>query len=314
MSRHAFHEEHINHEAWAIPYGDLITLLLAFFVVMYSISSVNEGKYRAVASSISNAFNGAPKVITPIQPGHEPASSESPSVIAAPPPKATSQPIEPPKPAPAPAAQTPPAPDPVPPHAEAEDRLAGIADQVEQAMAPLIDRQLMVVRRHRARLEVEIRADILFPSGIANLAPQALPPLKELAGIMSGFANPLRVEGHTDNVPIATTTFPSNWELSAARAASVARLFIDTGVDPHRLAITGMGEYQPEVSNATEEGRNKNRRVKLIVLGSADDDGDGPGDSPHTDPAAVAKTSPTDPAPPPLVSAVIGSPHAIGAP
>jgi len=274
MARHVFHEEHINHEAWAIPYGDLITLLLAFFVVMYSISSVNEGKYRAVASSISNAFNGAPKVVTPIQPGKQPAATESPSMLDTPPARATEKPIEPPLPEPAqaPAAEVPPAADTTPPHAEAEDRLAGIADRVEQAMAPLIDRQLMVVRRHRARLEVEIRADILFPSGIANLAPQALPPLKDLAAILSGFANPLRVEGHTDNVPIATTAFPSNWELSAARAASVARLFIDSGVDPHRLAIVGLGEYQPEASNATDDGRNKNRRVKLIVLGSAEDD------------------------------------------
>jgi chemotaxis protein MotB len=266
MSRHAFHEEHINHEAWAIPYGDLITLLLAFFVVMYSISSVNEGKYRAVASSISNAFNGAPKVITPIQPGHEPASSESPSVIAAPPPKATSQPIEPPKPAPAPAAQTPPAPDPVPPHAEAEDRLAGIADQVEQAMAPLIDRQLMVVRRHRARLEVEIRADILFPSGIANLAPQALPPLKELAGIMSGFANPLRVEGHTDNVPIATAQYPSNWELASSRALTVMKTMIEAGMPAPKISAASYADTRPVKSNDTPEGKAANRRIEIVLV------------------------------------------------
>jgi chemotaxis protein MotB len=140
-------------------------------------------------------------------------------------------------------------------------------------MAPLIDRQLMVVRRHRMNLEVEIRADVLFPSGVANLSPQALAPLRDLAGILAGFANPLRVEGHTDDVPIATAAFPSNWELSAARAASVARLLVDTGIDPHRLAIAGRGEFQPETSNATEEGRNKNRRVKLIVLGASDEDG-----------------------------------------
>jgi chemotaxis protein MotB len=157
-----------------------------------------------------------------------------------------------------------------PPHSEIEARLASLADRVEQAMAPLIDRQLMVVRRHRARLEVEIRADILFASGVAALAPQALDPLRNLGGILAGFPNPLRVEGHTDDVPIATAAFPSNWELSAARAASVARLFIDAGVDPRRLAIMGLGEYQPEASNATEDGRNKNRRVKLIVLGSAE--------------------------------------------
>ncbi len=276
MRRHEIHEEHINHEAWAIPYGDLITLLLAFFVVMYSISSVNEGKYRTVANSIQNAFNGSPKIIDPIQVGKEPSMSLKPSVLTAPPL---------PSPAPeAPKAEQAPA---IPaPQAEAEDRLAGIADRVEQLMAPLIDKQLMVVRRHRMNLEVEIRADVLFPSGVANLSPQALQPLRDLAGILAGFANPLRVEGHTDDVPIATAEFPSNWELSAARAASVARLLIDTGIDPHRLAIAGRGEFQPEASNTTEEGRNHNRRVKLIVLG-AEDEGDGAGDAARTIAAAA---------------------------
>ena len=84
MRRHVVHEEHINHEAWAIPYGDLITLLLAFFVVMYSISSVNEGKYRTVANSIQNAFNGTPKIIDPIQVGKEPSLSLKPSVLSTP--------------------------------------------------------------------------------------------------------------------------------------------------------------------------------------------------------------------------------------
>jgi chemotaxis protein MotB len=274
MRRHEVHEEHINHEAWAIPYGDLITLLLAFFVVMYSISSVNEGKYRTVANSIQNAFNGSPKVIDPIQVGKEPSLSLKPSVLSTPQ-RPTSEPIAPPMPAPAPEtpkAEPPPQPS---PDAEAQDRLAGIGDRIEQAMAPLIDKQLMVVRRHRMNLEVEIRADVLFPSGVANLSPQALAPLRDIAGILAGFANPLRVEGHTDNVPIATAEFPSNWELSAARAASVARLLIDSGVDPHRLAISGRGEFQPEASNATEDGRNHNRRVKLIVLGADEDSADG---------------------------------------
>jgi chemotaxis protein MotB len=264
------HEEHINHEAWAIPYGDLVTLLLAFFVVMYSISSVNEDKYRAVASSISSAFNSAGKVIEPIRVGRDPSASTQPAALDVPQPTSADTPIPPPITAPTPAV-------PAPAGSDAEDRLAGIADRVEEAMAPLIDHQLVVVRRRRMQLEVEIRADILFSSGVANLSPQALPPLKQLATILAGFLNPLHIEGHTDNVPIATAMYPSNWELSAARAASVARLFIDSGVDPHRLAITGLGEYQPEASNATEDGRNKNRRVKLIVMGGGDSDAVPPG-------------------------------------
>ena len=274
MRRHVIHEEHINHESWAIPYGDLITLLLAFFVVMYSISSVNEGKYRTVANSIQNAFNGTPKVIDPITVGKEPSMSLKPSVLTTPQ-RPTSEPIAPPMPAPAPEApKAEQAPTTPAPQAEAEDKLAGIGDRIEQAMAPLIDKQLMVVRRHRMNLEVEIRADVLFQSGVANLSQQALAPLRDLAGILGGFANPLRVEGHTDDVPIATAEFPSNWELSAARAASVARLLIDTGIDPHRLAISGRGEFQQEASNATEEGRNHTRRVKLIVLGAEEDSAD----------------------------------------
>ena len=308
MRRHEVHEEHINHEAWAIPYGDLITLLLAFFVVMYSISSVNEGKYRTVANSIQNAFNGSPKIIDPIQVGKEPSMSLKPSVISTPQ-KPTSEPIAPPMPAPAP--ETPKAeqaPETPAPQAEAEDHLAGIADRVEQAMAPLIDKQLMVVRRHRMNLEVEIRADVLFASGVANLSPQALAPLRDLAGILSGFANPVRVEGHTDDVPIATPEFPSNWELSAARAASVARLMVDCGVDPHRLAISGRGEFQPEASNATEEGRNHNRRVKLIVLGAEDDGADG-------DPArTIAATAPTSPPHDPMGVPSTQGAHIPGAP
>ncbi|HEX5123921.1 MAG TPA: flagellar motor protein MotD [Rhodanobacteraceae bacterium] len=308
MRRHEIHEEHINHEAWAIPYGDLITLLLAFFVVMYSISSVNEGKYRTVANSIQNAFNGSPKIIDPIQVGKEPSMSMKPSVLTTPQ-KPTSEPIAPPLPAPAP--ETPKAeqaPETPAPQAEAEDKLAGIADRVEQLMAPLIDKQLMVVRRHRMNLEVEIRADVLFPSGVANLSPQALQPLRDLAGILAGFANPLRVEGHTDDVPIATAEYPSNWELSAARAASVARLLIDTGIDPHRLAISGRGEFQPEASNATEEGRNHNRRVKLIVLGAEDDAGDG-------DPArTIAAAAPAAPAHDAMPAPATPGAHIPGAP
>ena len=262
MARKHKHEDHANHEAWAIPYGDLITLLLAFFVVMYSISSVNEGKYRTVANSIQNAFNGTPKIIDPIQVGKEPSLSLKPSVLSTPQ-KPTSAPIAPPMPAPASEPETAPQPPPVPRDTEAEDRLAGIADKVEQAMAPLIDRQLMVVRRHRMNLEVEIRADVLFPSGVANLSPQALPPLRELAGILSGFVNPLRVEGHTDDVPIATAEFPSNWELSAARAISVVQYLVSLGVPAQRLVAAGFAEFQPLDTAPNEDAYKRNRRIEL---------------------------------------------------
>ena len=134
-------------------------------------------------------------------------------------------------------------------------------------MSDLIDRELVTVRRHGKWVEVEIRTDILFPSGVATLSPPAEQVLQQLADTLKPFPNAIRVEGHTDNRPINTPAFPSNWELSAARAASVVHLFTRAGMDPARLAVIGLGENRPSQSNATAEGRNANRRVLLVILG-----------------------------------------------
>jgi chemotaxis protein MotB len=124
-------------------------------------------------------------------------------------------------------------------------------------------------------VEVEIRTDILFPSGVATLSPQAQQVLRQLAETLEPFPNPIRVEGHTDDRPINTAAFPSNWELSAARAASVVHLFTQAGMDPRRLAVIGLGQYRPAQSNETEQGRNINRRVLLVILsGTGPPEGD----------------------------------------
>jgi chemotaxis protein MotB len=257
MARRHKHEEHANHEAWAIPYGDLITLLLAFFVVMYAMSSVNEGKYRVLSDSLVAAFNGAPKTIEPIQVGEKQAGPGANLAInIAPQPRINGQPQRAIQPiALAHSGQ------------QAFDELAGVADEVEQSMSDLIDRELVTVRRHGKWVEVEIRTDILFPSGVATLSPPAEQVLQQLADTLKPFPNSIRVEGHTDNRPISTPAFPSNWELSAARAASVVHLFTRAGMDPARLAVIGLGENRPSQSNATAEGRNANRRVLLVILG-----------------------------------------------
>ncbi len=269
------HEEHQNHEAWAIPYGDLVTLLLAFFVVMYAVSSLNEGKYRVLSKSLEAAFNGSPKTIDPIQVGEQPSSAPKPAALDL---NSAPAPVMQPLAVPAPLAL------PEGPitsqvtidtnatkEAEARAGLERIAREVEEALQNLIDENLVVVRRYRTWLEVEIRTDILFPSGVAVLSPDAVPIIERLGITLGGFPNSLRIEGHTDNVAINTIQFPSNWELSAARAASVARLFADTGIDPHKLAILGLGEFHPDADNATVEGRNRNRRVKIVVLGEESD-------------------------------------------
>lgn len=263
MSRKHKHEEHANHEAWAIPYGDLVTLLLAFFVVMYAISTVNEGKYRAVSDSLSAAFKGAPRALDPIQVGDKtPAAiqesnpplqpqgnliGEHASLLAS----GNSKP-ESLKPEEKPEEQLTPM-----------DRVIG---EVESTMADLIQQGMLAIRRKDYGVEIELRTDILFPSGSATMAPLATAVLQQLADTLKPLPFPMRVEGHTDNRPINTLAFPSNWELSAARAATVVRLFMERGIDPSRLAVIGLGEFRPVADNATETGRNMNRRVLVVIL------------------------------------------------
>ncbi|GFZ86092.1 flagellar motor protein MotD [Dyella caseinilytica] len=264
------HDDHVNHEAWVIPYADLLTLLLALFVVLYAMSSVNTTKYRALAQAISAAFNGSRAVIQPVTPNAPQSSVPVPSNKPSPIPRTPlaqillpvlTQHISVPTTAPGtPADQN------KAKLSDEQQNLERIRNEVERALQPLIDKNLVVVRRTPNWLEIEIRTDILFPSGVATLSPSANQVLTNLGKILAPFTNPLRVEGYTDDVPIDTAVYPSNWELSAARAASVARLFTEHGVDPERLGIVGWGQYRPAADNENEDGRNKNRRVLVVVL------------------------------------------------
>jgi chemotaxis protein MotB len=262
------HEEHANHEAWVIPYADLLTLLLALFVVLYAMSSVNTTKYRALAQAISAAFNGSRQVIEPMQPSSP--QSRVPVPAAAP----TQTPSAPltrvPLPMPTSQVSTRAISQSHPMNLiklnNEQQNLDRIRDEVERALQPLIDKNMVVVRRTTTWLEIEIRTDILFPSGVATLSLTASQVLTKLGDILAPFSNPLRVEGYTDDMPINTAVYPSNWELSAARAASVARLFAEHGVAPDRLGIIGWGQYHPSVANDSADGRNQNRRVLVVVL------------------------------------------------
>ena len=150
--------------------------------------------------------------------------------------------------------------------ARAQRQLDAVAVQLGKALAPLIEQNLISVRRSELWIEVEIHSDILFQTGSASLDQGARQTLALLAGVLRTTPNGVRVEGYTDNQPIATAQFPSNWELSAARAASVVHLFADQGLDPGRLAMVGYGEFRPRADNSSEAGRNANRRVVLIIL------------------------------------------------
>lgn len=269
MARRKRHEEHANHEAWAIPYADLMTLLLAFFVVMYAISSLNEGKYRVMADALTTAFGGAPRTVSQVQVGNmqiQGGGHDTPSVIRSP--SMTGGAMADPTQLPSMASQMR-----MPVSARnteqlqrAERQLTQIADRISQALAPLVAQGVISVRRTELWLEVQINSDILFGTGSAALDQDARQTLGKLADVLLEAPNGVRVEGHTDNLPIATAQFPSNWELSAARAASVVHLFADHGVQPQRLAMVGYGQFRPRDSNDLPEGRNRNRRVTVIIL------------------------------------------------
>ncbi len=273
MARKRRDEEHPNHERWLVSYADFITLLFAFFVVMYSISSVNDGKYRVLSETLTDAFLTSAQSLDPIQVGEKvrtttPVAGEF----------AASEPGT---------LETSDTEDPLDitdektvetkdkPEAEGSGRegeagdvtedLDQTAAALESTLSPFIADDLVTVKKTDMGVEVEMKSKMLFASGSARLSRTAIKMLRDITGIIKPLPNNIIVEGHTDNVPIKTILFPSNWELSAVRAASVVHLLGRFGVDPNRLAAIGYGEHKPTASNSDEEGKQKNRRVALII-------------------------------------------------
>jgi chemotaxis protein MotB len=141
-----------------------------------------------------------------------------------------------------------------------------IADEVVRALAPLARTGEVRIRPSPFGIAVEISAGALFAPGEARLAPESAAALRAVAGVLAPLPNAIRIEGHTDDAPIATAQFPSNWELASARASAVARLFIDGGIVPARLVVTGHADTRPVEPNASPEGRARNRRVTVVIL------------------------------------------------
>jgi chemotaxis protein MotB len=244
-------EEHTKHEAWAIPYGDLITLLLAFFVVMYSVSSLNTGKYRVMSEALMAAFRGEPQRDMPITVSIREGTPNSEIVTMPETEKAMG-----PRPVNRAKAQ----------RLETGISLSGIADNVARALERQVMRDQVTVRQHADWVEVEIRNDLLFPSGSAAMGAEAVDITRKLGASLANLKNPIFVQGHTDNVPISTAQFPSNWELSGARAGAVVRLLGEGGANTALMTVVGYGEQRPLQSNETPEGRASNRRVVLAIL------------------------------------------------
>lgn len=237
-----------------VSYADFVTLLFAFFVVMYSISSINEGKYKQLSGSLSEAFDTVTGPTT-----ENPSGSPLESISTA---TEIQEPVE------QDLSYDALVEDQYSEQAldQAEREIDALGSLVEQQVPELIDQDLIDVRRNKFWLEVEIKSNLLYTSGSSVLLDEAIPILQELSQSFVGVPNRLNIEGFTDNEPIATQIYPSNWELSAARAATVVRLFEEQGIEPLRMASIGYGEHHPIASNESIEGRARNRRVVIIVM------------------------------------------------
>ena len=261
MSRKKKAAEHVNHERWLVSYADFITLLFAFFVVLFSSSQVDKRKVGKISTAIQEAFqqmgifqaanSRTPMVTTDPLPvetiqlianakgiaGRSPMSSPFEKVMGSPPPP---------------------------------QDLGSLQKRLTSALEPEIKRHDVELKAGREGLVISLREVGFFDSGSADLRPASEATVKRIAEQLKAQPNNIRIEGHTDNVPIHNAHFASNWELSTARATEMIRLFITQfNFPPTRLSAAGYAEYHPVASNENAEGRGQNRRVDIVVLASA---------------------------------------------
>jgi chemotaxis protein MotB len=216
---------------WLLPYADFITLLLAVFVVMYSVSNVEESKFKSLSESLSIALN----VKNTESKNNNFISDKTNSMI---------EQIH-----------------------TRESQIAEINNTLQNDLAPLIAQNKIKIIKVRDGISIVINDSFLFKSGQAQIDPTFEKDLLQISDILKKYPNQIQVEGHTDNNRINTGMYPSNWELSSARASSVVRAFITNGVQESQLTAIGYAANQPIESNNSEEGRYRNRRVAIKILG-----------------------------------------------
>jgi len=258
VSRKKRHEEHANHERWLVSYADFITLLFAFFVVLYSSSQVDKRKIGQLAMAIQVAFQRmavfdnsntkVPLATTEPMPFQDVQAIENVSRT-----QDMQRFIQ-------------------PENGELSGsivpgELKDVQGELEKALAPEIKRNVLKVTARKEGLVISLREIGFFQSGSATLRRSSMDALDRLTAVLGPRDEMIRIEGHTDNVPIHTKQFDSNWELSTARATELIRVFIVRyKFSPARLAAAGYAEYHPVDSNDTAEGRAHNRRVDIVVL------------------------------------------------
>jgi len=250
------HEQDVNR--WLISYADFITLLFAFFVVLYSISQVDVSKYKDLSESLEGIFRSPEKSTKPIQVGDSSKSltpitgdnSEQPELTIN--------------------------------DSEAENDLKNqevidsenfasseefkdLENGLKASLGDLIDQDLAEIKSDPNWINIVLKSGLLFPSGSDQLNEGAGSLMEEVSTHLNGNRQLILVHGHTDNIPIDTERFPSNWELSSARGVAVVRALQELTVIPSRMSVEGHGEYQPVASNSTETGRKENRRVVISI-------------------------------------------------
>ena len=241
MARKPYPEEPDQPERWLVSYADFITLLFAFFVVMYSISSVQENKVQQFSSSIHAALgkNGdlAPASVNPTQPSQ--SSPLVPQLLDLRRKKSVQR-----------------------EHSQMNVMAAALDDK----LASLVRQGNVRVSQSSRGISIEINASILFAPADARLNPASVVSIQSIADVLRTYPNTIEVEGYTDTQAIKTAEYPSNWELSAARASRVVRLLAEAGIQESRLRAIGSAVNHPVASNATAEGRQRNRRVEIQIL------------------------------------------------
>lgn len=262
MARKKKPEKHANHERWLVSYADFITLLFAVFVTLYAMSQTDKKKVDEVAASYRSAFGittGSGSSATNIINSSQLMPIPSLEIVPAPPrnkqmkqePEDNKDSSDASK---KPQAQT--------------GNFQDIKKSIKISLKPLQLVGEVIVEESSQGLAIRLEEEIFFESGSAALKPEALPIIGKIAGAISYFTNQqIRIEGHTDSIPIATTRYSSNWELSLDRASSIMRIFLTKyDFSPVNIAIAGYGQYRPIATNETEAGRKRNRRVDIVLL------------------------------------------------
>ncbi len=231
------HEEHENLERWLLTYADLITLLLGLFIVLYSMSQLDINKYQQWISAFNQLFGG----------GGVLEGGKGLLATPAPPKNGTGELTE---------AST------------SQPSQQRLELQLNAVLNTNIQSKKVIITTSPEGLTIHLLERLLFESGSAELKPEAIAVLDTLAEILKFLPNKIRIEGHTDNRPIKTARFPSNWHLSVARALNTAYYLMNKGVNPEKISIAGYSEYRPIAPNDTEENRAKNRRVDIVIIAS----------------------------------------------